>query len=324
MSKPIFLAFCLLGLRFPDFLHASDDASTRAADRIEEIRKRHALPGLMVGYFTSAGEFYLKVCGVRRIGTDDRLQADDPMHLGSCTKSMTATLIGILVDEGKLRWDSTLGEIFPEDEVIQKSEWSTITVDQLLDHTSGVPKNPFDLSRVAPLYLMNSVSWQALSVQEQRRKMVEYLAQMPASEKPPPYNYSNLGYIILGAIIEKIRGYTWEVEIEEKIFTPLELTTAGFGPPSKDKPTAPFGHVKMGATTVETEYDNEAVMGPAGTVHMSMADWVTYLRLHVLPDGTSSPKPGSPAFLSPLKIQKRTLQHLHTPKEGANMPAVGR
>ena len=170
------MAFCLVVFYLTKSFCRSNDTSTQAADPIEEIRKRHGLPGIMVGYFTSAGEFDLKVCGVRRIGTDDRLQADDPMHLGSCTKSMTATLIGILVDEGKLRWDSTLGEIFPEDEVIRKSEWSKVTVDHLIRHTSGAPGNLQDLSNPNPLHPSNPTYWSSHPLMEQRRRLVTFLA----------------------------------------------------------------------------------------------------------------------------------------------------
>jgi len=316
MSKPIFLAFCLLGLRFPDFLHASGDASTRAADRIEEIRKRHAKPGIMVGYFTSAGEFDLKVCGVRRIGTDDRLQADDPMHLGSCTKSMTATLVGILVDEGKLRWDSTLGEIFAEDEVIQKSEWSKVTVDHLIRHTSGAPGNLQDLSNLNPLHPSNPTYWSSQPLMEQRRRLVTFLAQQPLPGKPSSYQYSNVGYMVLGAIIEKNRGHSWEVEMERRIFIPLGIKSSGFGAPSKIHPFAPLGHTKIGDVMVDTENDNPPIGGPAGTLHMSMDDWVKYLRLHVLPEGKGEEFLGVNDLDPFIPIRWQTLRHLHTPSKG--------
>jgi len=270
----------------------------------------------MVGYFTLAGEFKLKVSGVRRVGTDDRLQADDPMHLGSCTKSMTATLIGVLVDEGKLRWDSNLGEIFPEDEIIQKSGWSKVTVDQLIHHTSGAPNNLQDLSNPNPLHPSNPTYWSSQPLIEQRRRLVTFLAQQPVTGEPPSYKYSNVGYMILGAIIEKNRGHSWEVEMERRIFLPLGIKSAGFGAPSKTQPFAPFGHTKIGDVMVDTENDNPMIGGPAGTLHISMGDWVKYLRLHVLSERKGEELVGVKDLDPFIPIRWQTLRHLHTPGEG--------
>lgn len=270
----------------------------------------------MVGYFTLAGEFELKVSGVRRVGTDDRLQADDPMHLGSCTKSMTATLIGILVDEGKLRWDSNFGEIFSEDEIIQKSEWSNVTLDRLINHTSGAPSNLQDLSNLNPTHPSSPTYWSSLPIMEQRRRLVTFLAQQPVPVQPATYKYSNVGYMVLGSIIEKYRGHSWEVEMERRIFTPLGIKSAGFGAPSKTHPFAPYGHTKIGGVMVDTENDNPPIGAPAGTVHMSMGDWVKYLRLHILPGGKGEELVG-PKDLNPfIPIRWQTLHHLHTPSKG--------
>lgn len=298
--------------------NASEKISAGAIDPIEELRKKHNLPGLMAGYFTKEGEFVLKVSGVRKAGTNDHLQADDPMHIGSCTKSMTATLIGLLVDEGKLRWDSSLGEIFPEDEIIQKSPYAKATVEQLMNHTSGVPANLDDLRHVNPLHSSSPVHWQTLPVVEQRRRLVTFLAQQPLARKSPSYYYSNVGYIILGSIIEKIRGHSWEVEVQQKIFEPLKIRSAGFGPPSKLQASAPFGHSRIGSLLVDTEHDNPQISGPAGTLHMSMGDWVKYLRLHLLPDKDLDGFVNANDLDPFIHIRWKTLRHLHSPKQGTD------
>lgn len=295
---------------------ASEGTPDQSIDPIEEIRLKHGLPGLMVGYFTLAGEFELKVSGVRRVGTDDRLKADDPMHLGSCTKSMTATLIGILVDEGKLRWDSNLGEIFSDDEIIQKSEWSKVTVDRLINHTSGAPSNLQDLSNPNPTHPSNPTYWSSWPIMEQRRRLVTFLAQQPVPVKPATYNYSNVGYMVLGSIIEKYRGHSWEVEMERRIFTPLGIKSAGFGAPSKTHPFAPYGHTKIGDVMVDTENDNPPIGAPAGTLHISMGDWVKYLRLHVLPRAKGEELVGLKDLNPFIPIRWQTLHHLHTPSAG--------
>ena len=316
MSSAIF--FILLAGLLSFVGNATEKISTNTVDPIDELRKKHNLPGLMAGYFKKEGDFVLKVSGVRKAGTKDLLQADDPMHIGSCTKSMTATLIGLLVDEEKLRWDSSLGEIFPEDEIIQKSSYAKATVEQFMDHTSGAPADLDDLRHVNPLHPSSPVHWQTLPVTEQRRRLVTFLAQQPLAKKPPSYHYSNVGYIILGAIIEKIRGHSWEAEIQKKIFDPLEIKSSGFGPPSKLQAFAPFGHSRIGSLLVDAERDNPPIYGPAGTLHMSMADWVKFLRLHLLPDQDLDGFVNANDLAPFIHIRWKTLRHLHSPKEGAD------
>jgi CubicO group peptidase (beta-lactamase class C family) len=283
----------------------SQELPAAPVSQLEQIRKRHAIPSLIAGHFTLDGDLQLEVCGVRNVGTRQPLQSDDPMHLGSCTKSMTALLIGLLVDEGLLRWDSQLREIFSDDTQITDSPWADVTVDQLMHHVSGAVANP-------PWDRFNEAD---KPIVDQRRAVLHWMAQQPRSaESIGQFTYSNLGYMVLGHIIEQIRHHSWEDEIEQRLFAPLGITTAGFGPPSKSKnQDAPWGHVNMLGVMLATETDNVPALGPAGTVHMSMRDWAKYLRLHLHPDGLSQPTPNQPDREPPIPIRRETLQHLHTP-----------
>lgn len=279
--------------------------SAAEAGPLELIRKRHAIPGLIAGHFTLDGELTIDVCGVRNVGTRHPLQADDRMHLGSCTKSMTATLIGLLVDEGLLHWNTQLREIFSDDTQITDSPWADVTVDQLMHHVSGAAANP-------PWDRFNDAD---KPIVDQRRAVLHWLAQQPRNaESVGQFTYSNLGYMVLGHIIEQIRHHSWEDEIEQRLFAPLGITTAGFGPPSKStSQETPWGHVNRLGVMLATETDNVPALGPAGTVHMSMQDWAKYLRLHLYPDGLEQHPRNRTDRDPPIPIRRETLQHLHTP-----------
>ena len=70
------------------------------------------------------------------------MTTNDVFHIGSCTKSMTATLTAMLIEEGKLRWDTTIAEVFPELKGKMDQQYEAVTVEQLLKHRGGVPGAP--------------------------------------------------------------------------------------------------------------------------------------------------------------------------------------
>ena len=76
--------------------------------------------------------------GVRKRGTAERITLDDQFHLGSCTKAMTATLVAMLVEEGKLNWTTTLAEVFADTVKPMHPAWEKVTLRQVLAHRAGL------------------------------------------------------------------------------------------------------------------------------------------------------------------------------------------
>jgi CubicO group peptidase (beta-lactamase class C family) len=104
---------------------------------------RFVLPALAAavvrnGQFTAAG-----AVGTRRAGTDTPVAIGGRFHIGSNTKAMTSLLAGILVEQGLLRWDSTVGELFPELAAGMAASLPAVTLEQLLSHTGGVPSDNY-------------------------------------------------------------------------------------------------------------------------------------------------------------------------------------
>jgi CubicO group peptidase (beta-lactamase class C family) len=86
--------------------------------------------------------------GVRKRGTAERITLDDRFHLGSCTKAMTATLVAMLVEEGKLNWTTTLGELFADTVKPMHPAWEKVTLRQVLAHRAGLRHEPGGLAQV--------------------------------------------------------------------------------------------------------------------------------------------------------------------------------
>jgi hypothetical protein len=107
---------------------------------IEPIRLKHHLPALGAAVVTSRGIVASGVTGVRKANTDVDATIDDQWHLGSDTKAMTAVIIGTLVERGKLNWEMTLAEVFPDLTATFPMDFRRITIKQLLSR--GITGQP--------------------------------------------------------------------------------------------------------------------------------------------------------------------------------------
>jgi CubicO group peptidase (beta-lactamase class C family) len=144
---------------------------------------------------------------------------------------------------------------------------ANVTLAQILSHQAG---------------MADSLNWTHApgdSLPAQRRSMA-LLALKSPKWPPGTYHYSNFDYVIAGAIAEKIAGRPWETLMDERIFKPLGITSAGFGGlGTPGKIDQPWPHNADGSPFPQNGpgVDNPPVLGPAGTVHMNMADWVRFL-----------------------------------------------
>ncbi len=272
---------------------------------LTSIRERHQLPGLAAVVLQGAHIVAQGVVGVRKAGEETAMPITlhDAFHLGSATKAMTATLVAQLVEEGQLRWSMSLAEIFAPVLPHIDSAWQSVTLQHVLAHRAGLPADPGGLRR----------AWAFVSgtpLPEQRHNLVAAaLSHPPATPPGAKFLYSNVGYILLGAIIEKITGQSWENVMRTRLFAPLGIGHGGFGPPgAPDRVEQPWGHTDAGKALSPDAHgaDNPAFYGPAGTVHLPIAEWAKFVALHLQGD------PANPhrhvALLTP-----ETFAHLHTP-----------
>src|SRR5882672_679156 len=109
---------------------------------LEGIRKKHDLPALAVVVAKDGNVCDRAAVGVRKSGDPTSVTTNDVFHIGSCTKSMTATLAAMLIEHGKLRWDTTIAEVFPELKGKMDKQYEAVIVEQLLTHRGGVPGSP--------------------------------------------------------------------------------------------------------------------------------------------------------------------------------------
>ena len=269
---------------------------------LEQIRAEHRVPALAAAAVDEGQIVALGATGLRRAGCDELVMRDDRWHLGSCTKSMTAAVAAMLVEDGLLQWDITIGEVFPD--LPMQPEWREVTLEQLLVHRAGAPGEP-------PADLWRAACRRIGTHTEQRLAFVEGLLKHNPEHTPGTHwTYSDAGYSIVGAMMERVTGEAWEDLLRSRLFAPLGLKSAGFGEPASpgevDQPwghlgdDAPFRPVAPGRAA-----DNPPAIGPAGTVHMSIADFARYAAWHV------AGARGDGLLLTPESFHK-----IHTPPAG--------
>ncbi|MEO1250602.1 MAG: serine hydrolase domain-containing protein, partial [Pseudomonadota bacterium] len=274
-----------------------------AQDLALDLLARTGAPGVAVAYHRDGAES-IAVAGVRALGSDTPIEPEDLWHLGSNTKSMTATLVARLAEAGEIGWDDTIGEVFGAAIPEMETAYRDVTIRQLLTHRSGLVAN-LGVFHVLPLVGLASDRDLMADRLSYARAV---LSQPPGSTPGADYLYSNAGYIVVGAMLEAATGTQWETLMAREVFGPLGLTSAGFGPPGTvdalDQPRGHQGTIAGGLTPMEPDEraDNVPALGPAGTVHMSAADLLAYLVAHLNTD---------PSFLS-----SASWTALHTPDDG--------
>lgn len=290
------VAACIIAIAAHAAMNTNSDASPTPAKGIAAICKQYNLPALAVVVTKDGRICDRAAAGVRKWGDTTLLTTNDVFHIGSCTKSMTATLAAILIEQGKLRWDTTIAEVFPELKGKMDKRYEDVTVEQLLHHRGGVPHDP------PPAAWKRA--WQEIGTPtEQRREFIEaVLREPPAAPPGEKETYSNQGYAIVGAMLEKITGQDFESLMTEKLFEPLHMGTAGFGPPgTKGKIDQPWGHAHKLFITVPTQADNPPAIAPAGRVHCSLDDLARYAMFHLQEYETNG------------LLKPETLARLHNP-----------
>lgn len=219
------------------------------------------------------------VVGNRAVGHPELATIDDRWHIGSDTKAFTATLICTLADQQLLRLDDTLEASLPKLAKTIHPEYRRVTLRQLLSHTAGLPPLKTDEEFATALKVVRGVR----GVSAQRIALARYyLSRRPAST-PGTFSYSNIGYVIAGAVAETRTGDSWENLLRARVFAPLGIDDAGFGPPGQSgKYDQPLGH---GGTTglepldpADPASDNPAWIGPAGTINISLKDWAAFAQ----------------------------------------------
>ncbi|MCB0239858.1 MAG: beta-lactamase family protein, partial [Anaerolineae bacterium] len=236
-------------------------------------------PGASMLIITPEGR-YLKSTGVADVTTCQPLPADSPYQIGSNTKMMTSAIIFQLQEEGVLSTADLLSKWLP-DLAAQLPNGDTITIDMLLTHTSGL-HDYFDLPTADGTSIEDGATDKAMLTRAfTPEELVQVVADSGLSEFEPGaegrWSYSNTGYILLGLIIEKATGKSYEENLNERIIEPLglEQTYLQTGEPEPGALPQAYYRSPFDFTTGEW---NASQGWSAGAVVSTPDDFATFLK----------------------------------------------
>lgn len=267
---------------------------------LETRRSQLGLPALAVAVFQQGRLTVAGAVGQRRHNTEAPVTIKDRWHHGSMTKSMTASLAALMVEQGQITWETTLGSVFPDKAPAMASGWSGVTLRQLLSNAAGAPGDLNASGIWTQLWNFNGLP------EDGRLLLLDRVTQQPLRFTPGNgYEYSNAGFALAGAMLEQVAGKPWERLMEELFFPAFGMQEAGFGVPATPRHLDhPVGHSGIVSNPViwdpGTSADNPPAIGPAATVHAPLFDIARYAQTHLRGARGEAGIPLSPATFDTL------------------------
>jgi len=221
-------------------------------------------PGISVAVVKDGKIVFKKGYGVRELGKPEPYTSTTLSTCASTTKAMTAVCMGILVDEGKVKWTDIVANILPEFKLSDPYVTSQITVKDLFTHNAG-------LGNADQLWVYGYG----------RSEILQRMHSLPlAYSLRADFIYQNLMYLVAGEVIKKVSGKVWDEFIQEKLFTALGMTRT-YPDYSKVPLTEQTGlHFKDNDTIKVIRYTHNDNIGPVGGVWScadDMSKWMQFL-----------------------------------------------
>lgn len=261
-----------LSLLLAPWLAAAPEAAAQAAPlqgidaEAARALRTFEVPGLAVAVVKDGRVLLAKGYGERELGKPAAVDANTVFQIASNTKAFTTAALGMLVDEGKLKWDDRVIDYLPWFRLSDPYVTREFTIRDLLTHRSGLGLGAGDL-----LWLNSDYG---------RQEIVRRLrAVPPATSFRSAYAYDNVLYVAAGEVVAAASGTSWDDFIRDRIFGPLGMRTASTSVSALkagDDVAVPHGRIdgKLQVVARDT-VDN---IGPAGAINASVAELASWMR----------------------------------------------
>lgn len=255
---------------------------------IEPMLCKARVPGAAMAIVADGKTVFARGFGYRDL-VSRRLMSEDTLYpIASTVKAVNATLLGSLVDEGKLAWDEPVQRYLPRFYLQERYVGALVTLRDLLAMRTGLPGHDF-------VYFENPIT---------RSQLVERMGHLPLSTGfRERFQYNDLTVTIAGHIAEIVTGQSWDRLVKQRIFEPLGMSRTDSGPPLQDNITS-YYHENSRRETLPTRTFDAEPIGPAGgSTYSTVSDMARWVAFN-LGDGSAAGR---------CLIQHATLRELHTP-----------
>jgi len=237
------------------------------ATYVEQMRQEWKVPGLALAIVKDDSIILSRGFGVRELGKADPVDEHTLFAIASCSKAFTATLVGMLVSEGKLGWDDRATDRLPGFRLHDPYVTQEITLRDLMSHKSGLARgdrlwyaSPFDREEVL--------------------RRVRYLE--PSWSFRSTYGYQNIMFIAAGEAAARASGTTWDRLVRERIFLPLGMLETNTSTSLlADRPNVATPHDEIRDTIRPIAWRNFDNVGAAGAINSNIADMAQWVRLQL-------------------------------------------
>ena len=186
---------------------------------VEPVMEQKRIPGAVIGVVVGDELVLREAFGYRDLASMAPMEPETLFQIGSVTKSLTATLVGILAAEGALRWDERIGTIWTGEHALPVA-LRPLTLRQLAAHVAGLPREPVNRR--------NLPESPSVMLPYSRAELHAGLAETELEGAPgAAWAYSNLGYAILGRTLELATGRSYEELLRTRLLEPLGMTDSG-------------------------------------------------------------------------------------------------
>lgn len=235
--------------------------TTQFESFLKQQMQEHAVPGFAIGVVKQGAVVYAKAFGVKNLDSQDDLTTSSLFHQASLTKPFVATCIMQLVERGKLHLDDPVIKHLPYFK-LGDERYQAITIRQMLTHTSGMP-DVQDYEWNNPVYDDGALERYV------RRLSGEKLIAPPGES----YRYSNMAFDVLGDLIAKVSGMSFEAYVQQNILAPLKMQHSTLLRREADENLMTTPHVKEGDSVVVSDvYPYNRMHAPSSTLISNTVD----------------------------------------------------
>lgn len=247
-------------------VNAQTDKRLKGLEKeLEEVLKATNTTGFAVAIVEKDKILFAKGFGYSDYENKVPVDANTLFAIGSCTKAFTTSILGQLNDEGKLSFDESPRLYVPELNFFNNELNNKVIVRDLIAHRTGIPRHDYSW------YLFPSASKDSLL------RRIQY--HEPFADLREKWEYNNFMFLAQGVIAERITGKSWEENIRERFFGPLNMTRSNLHIEELEKSTnIAFGYnVDEDGTVEKLDYYRISGMCPAGSINSSvneMSNWL--------------------------------------------------
>ncbi len=230
--------------------------------------QENKFPGLAIGIIVNGETLYAKGFGVKKLGETDSVTTSSIFHLASISKTFVATAIGQLIEQQKLDLEDKVTDHLPYFEM-KDPRYKDITIRHLVTHTSGMP----DVAN----YHWNNPQFHDTALEEYVKSIRNKKLKSDPGSK---YDYSNMAFEILGDVIAKASGMSFEAFVKMNILEPAGMKNSSFFLPDVDTSLLTTPHVKRPFVKAHDTYPYNRSHAPSSTLNSNVEDMLNYMKLY--------------------------------------------